>query len=312
MKDYYELLGVTADADSDEIKRAYRRLAMQFHPDHHQDDPDAVYKLKEINEAYEILKNPIKRKQYDAFGAYAGKATPIEDFVQDFVSDFLKPFKKWTKSSLPKGADLRFKLEISLEESAIGCEKQIQYTKKENGFDVSSTLVVSIPAGLASGQRLRIQGAGDSILQNNQKRPGDLFVIVNVTPHPLFKREGANVVLELPVTITQAVTGFKGRIPTIYGSTDLNLSASQISDLVRYNKSLQLPQLGFTKPKSVTRGDMFLKIVIDLPEKLSPAEKNLFEQLAKVSKNYPLVREFQNTMSRLNKGNYGEDQDVKF
>jgi DnaJ-class molecular chaperone len=296
MKNYYDILGVNPDASEDEIKKSYRKLVILCHPDHHQGDPLAEERLRELNEAYEVLKNPNRRKRYDQFGDL-GIKTPgsggFEEMFQDLFGDVLGgPFRKKRGFGSNKGADLRYILEIDFEECALGCEKRIQYLRKVNGVDTKSTLLVSVPAGAAHGQRLKIQGAGDS--SSESRTVGDLYVVVNLKPHPLFRRMQNELHLTLPITIEEAVLGTTKTIPTLYGAKKLIIPSGTTS-----HSQIRLKDLGFTQPKAMNRGDMVVEVVMDLPQKLTIQEKKLFEQLGMISKNYPLVREFEDKVSEL-------------
>lgn len=301
MKNYYEILGVEKTASDDEIKKSYRKKVIECHPDRNQDDPQAEERLKELNEAYEILKNSRRRRHYDQFGeSFYGRGqgkNPFDDIFQDFFTDVLGgPFRKKRTQGSGSGADLRFTVEITYEECALGCEKKIQYLRKVAGEDKKCSLVVTIPAGTPHGQRLRIQGGGDEHKSANHspKVSGDLFIIVHLLEHPLFRRDGLDVSMTVPLTIHEAVLGTSIAIPTLYGEKQL-----VVPEGAGKGQKMRLKDLGFVHPKTLVRGDMIVELTLDLPQKLSIKEKKLIEQLAIVSKSYPLVREFRAKVAEL-------------
>ncbi|MDP2690673.1 MAG: molecular chaperone DnaJ, partial [Deltaproteobacteria bacterium] len=274
-KDYYKTLGVSRDASGDEVKKAFRKLAHEFHPDKHKGDKDIEEKFKSINEAYEVLKDPDKRAQYDRFG-YVGagpgpgpgyRETGFGSDFQDLFGDVFSEFFGGGRRAGPEaGADLRYDLEITFEEAAFGVDKTIDIPRtsacgncsgtgarpgtspvscstcggagqvrfQQGFFSISRTcpacggrgtvvkdpcpecsgagkvrvrrsITVKVPPGVDSGSRLRVVGEGEGGERGGP--PGDLYVVLIVAPHPIFRRENDDIVIEVPVTFPLAALG---------------------------------------------------------------------------------------------------------
>jgi DnaJ-class molecular chaperone len=300
MRDPYDILGVRRDASAAEIKSAYRRLAKTLHPDANKQDPKAAARFAELNAAYEILGQEDKRRAYDrgeidaegkprfhgfeGFGAGPGAgAEGFETFTwssdgfrharggragfRGGIEDILKemfgtvagraggggahPFEPEDFGMSTSGRDVAASVGISLEEAASGTVRRVHLP---NGRDVE----VKIPAGLTDGQQIRLKGQG---LPGARGAAGDVLLTVNVLPHPLFKREGNDLRLDLPITLYEAVLGGKVRVPTLEGAVELAIPAGTNSGRV-----FRLRGKGF--PGRDGRGDLYATARIMLPDRI--------------------------------------------
>jgi len=334
-KDYYSLLGVSRTVGEDELKKAYRKLAMQFHPDKNPGDKKAEEKFKEISEAYEVLSDPKKREMYDQFGhagsqaGFGGAGGPFggaggpfgaggfrggfggrpggqagpEDFQDIFGDVFGDLFggrgpgsAGGARSRRPqKGADLRYTLNISFEDSALGCEKVISFMRQRAGKDDTAKLSVTVPAGVKENQKLKLKGEGDTPAQGGAA--GDLYVIIQIQDHALFRREENDILMDLPITYTDALLGTEVEIPTVTGKAMIRVPPGTHS-----GQTFRLRGKGFPKVGGFGSGDMLVKVLIDIPESLSREQKDLIEQLAKKGAETPLVKLFNEKKEQLLRG----------
>lgn len=290
-QDYYKILGVDRNADAAAIKKAYRKLARQFHPDMNK-ATDAEEKFKEVNEAYEVLKDPEKRKAYDQFGSNwkhghefnaSGWANGADsgfrggDFSDFFESIFSQgggfgrrggaggfgggfqqesPFQQRPR----KGDDQLLKLDITLEEAFHGGEKTIQLSRSEKGSGGLATptlkkLKINIPRGVVSGQKIRLSRQGHVSMSGGEA--GDLLLEMNILPHQWFKLDGRDMTLKCPVTPWEAALGGKITVPTLSGQVELKIAAGVQSGQKMRLKGRGLPG----KPD----GDLFVEIQIHTP-----------------------------------------------
>ncbi|RMF88337.1 MAG: J domain-containing protein [Nitrospinota bacterium] len=308
-KDYYAILGVPRNASQEEIQRAFRKLARQYHPDVNK-SPGAEEKFKEINEAYEVLKDPEKRAKYDRFGAAwkaASQGAPpppgAEEFYFDFDlggegGDFFRDlggfssffehlFGSGTRQRTRKGrtgttgwewvsrgADQEAPLSLTLEEAARGGRREVTLTDPATGM--KRTLVVNIPPGIRPGQRIRLAGQGGKGTGGGP--PGDLYLKVDILPHPHFRLEGRDLYTTLPVTPWEAALGGEASLPTLEGRVTVKIPPGSSS-----GRKIRLRGKGFPDGRGGA-GDLYAEIKIVVPEQLSPRERELFEQLARVSR----------------------------
>lgn len=364
-KDYYSVLEVPKNASQDEIKKAYRKLALKWHPDRVEEPKkkEAEEKFKEISEAYAVLSDPEKRKQYDQFGhsafQYAGAGgTGFSDFADIFegfgfggFADIFDDFFGGQRSRRvrpQRGRDLRYDLIISFEESFHGAKKDIDFQKEVvcircngsgaapgsspikcptcNGtgatiqsqgfFSISSTcrscggsgrivvkkcsycqgrgrtlekkrLRVTIPEGIIDGMKLKLAGEGEE--GSNGGYPGDLYVVVHIAEHKIFRREGDNVVCRLPITFVQAILGDTIEVPTLTGKVSVKIPAGTQPGTV-----LKLKGKGFKKLDGWGHGDLLLNIDVLIPTNLNREQKKLVENLRYYfsDNNYPSKKSF--------------------
>lgn len=294
-KDYYDILGVPKDAASEEIKRVFRRLARQYHPDLNPGNKEAEEKFKDIGEAYEILGDPSKRSQYDRFSlswqkrSKAGKGgfkrgnrsgeTELDEFAdfESFIDQVLgrnnkadnndDPFRPGTTkyattvTPRPSRRNIEARLVVPLEKAYEGGAERIRL---EDG----RSLEVNMPPGMFTGQTIRLkeQGVGG----------GDLFLKITVSPHDYFQIEGNDIAVKLPITPSEAVLGNPVEVPTLDGLVQMNLPAG-----VRSGQRLRLANKGYIDDQG-RRGDQLVEIQIVTPKTISPQEKELYEKLRRI------------------------------
>lgn len=294
-KDYYQIMGVGRAASQDEVKRAYRRLARKYHPDVSK-EPDAETRFKEIGEAYEVLKDPEKRAAYDRFGKdwkagqdfrpppdwepgfefQGGGFTPGSEFSEFFETLFGRGgFGRGGDHGhgfSMRGQDQHARIDVTLQEAFEGGQRQITLESAEpSGARRQRTLNVRIPEGVIDGQRIRLteQGApgiGDA-------PPGDLYLVVHIEPHRLYRLDGRDVMLELPVTPWEAALGATVETPTLGGNVDLKIPAGSQS-----GRKLRLKGRGLAgKPP----GDQIVVLSIVTPEASNDEARALYEQMAR-------------------------------
>jgi curved DNA-binding protein len=306
-KDYYKMLEIGKGASDDEIKKAYRKLAKKYHPDKNPDDKTAEAKFKEVSEAYEVLKDPDKRKKYDSLGAnwkqyqHAGGA---EDWFGNFnqgrqgenyqfsgnfndlfgnvggFSDFFESFfgsgSKFSRGSAgfantsQKGSDYEAMLNISLEEAHRGTEKQFVVDGR--------TLKVKITPGMESGKKLRLKKQGGEGLRGGDK--GDLYLKIQIEKHPYFERKENDLYYNLDVDLYTAVLGGKKEITTLDGKR-ININIPKETE---NGKVLKIRDMGMNMSSTAGRGDLYIKINIRIPKNITEEEKKLFEKLASLRK----------------------------
>ncbi len=349
-KDYYEVLGVSKDATEAEIKSAFRKLAKQYHPDVSK-EANAEEKFKEIQEAYAVLSDESKRKQYDQFGhaafdgaqgagGFGGFDASGFDFSDIFDSIFGSGFgfggatSGRERTRARSGSDRLMRIKLSFEEAVFGCEKDIKLEVNEEcdecdgkgGFNEQTcpnchgtgtvtseqrtlfgtfmskttcskcegtgkvfkstctkchgvgrilknkTITVNIPKGVDTGNRLRLSGKGEAGINGGPN--GDLYLEFVVSEHDVYRREGDDIYLDVPLTITEAVLGCKKEIPTLYGNVKLSIPAgSNTGDKQR------IKEKGIENESSRRQGDMYIILDVRTPKKLSRNQKSLFEEL---------------------------------
>ncbi len=306
-KDYYKILGVSKSASQEEIKKAYRKLAMKYHPDHNGGDQAAEAKFKDISEAYAVLSEPEKRRQYDTFGAEGfGNRYSQEDIFRNFdFGDIFREFGfaggggrgdsvfshlfggtggrgfhfqggsdfggRCGRAAGPrKGQDVVYELPLTLEELAQGTTRVISYTLQGNPESVS----VKIPAGISEGKKLRLTGKGHA--SPNGGAPGDLYIQIKALQHPLFRKEGNDLFVRQNISFSDAVLGTEVQVPTIDGK-DLKL---KISPGTQGNTKLRLKGYGLPQMNGGERGDAYVEIQIAVPKDLNEEQAALVHSLA--------------------------------
>jgi curved DNA-binding protein len=311
-EDYYQVLGVDKKASADEIKKIYRKLALKWHPDKNPNNKAAEEKFKKISEAYAVLSDAKKREQYDQFGSadQFRQQYSQEDIFRDFDLDEIlrgfgfggggrgagrttfrtgrrggghsqgsdDPFSSifggmggQQYSNMPeKGQDAEYNLSISLEESVFGADKKISFQLENRIEDIS----VKIPPGISSGKKLRLPGKGLSGYNGGPN--GDLYLNINVLPHPIYSRDGNDLYIEKTIKFTQATLGTTIDVPTLDGST----KRLKLSPGTQSNTKIRMKGYGVPGLKGAPKGDQYVKINIEVPKKLSEKQIKLIEELA--------------------------------
>jgi len=364
-RDYYEILGVSKNASVEEIKKAYRNLALTYHPDRVPVDQkkEAEEKFKEISEAYAVLSDSEKRSVYDQFG-HAGfdqryttedifRGADFSSIFEDlglggsFFEDLFGSFGLFgmggtSRQRGGRGSDLECEIELLFEEAARGLTKTITVPRRElcpdcrgdggtratcstcagsgqirqsSGFfmiartchkcqgqgstvskvcshcrgngrvSVERKIQVKVPAGIESGMRLRISGEGEGGLRSR----GDLYVLVTVRPHPIFQRDGADLLVDYPVHIAQAALGTEVEVPTLNGRVSMKIPAGTQSGTVFRVRGKGLPDL-----RGGRLGDLLVRVLVETPTKLTSRQRQLLEEFAKTCGEdaYPTRRSF--------------------
>jgi molecular chaperone DnaJ len=361
-RDYYEVLGVSKTATLDEIKKAYRKLAIANHPDRNQGDKEAEERFKEATEAYDVLSDDKKRQMYDQFGfagvdgsgAGADYSNVYRDFsdifgggfggggFEDIFSSFFggggsRSQGRGAQRGPEAGASLRYEVEIDFKDAVFGTKVEVSYAHQvacdvchgsgsqgESGtkvcptcsgsgqvrrssgfFAIASTcptcngsgqvienpcsschgtglkrkqqkVKVTIPAGVDTGSRVVLRGMGDA--GPNGGPSGDLYVYINVRPHKYFVRQEYDLFCQIPISVTQAALGGEVQVPTIDGQS-IKLT---IPSGVQHGKMLRVRGRGVTKLNSTDRGDMYIKLMIQVPKRLNSKAKKLMQELSQV------------------------------
>ncbi|PCI57003.1 MAG: molecular chaperone DnaJ [Alphaproteobacteria bacterium] len=352
-QDFYKVIGVDKSAEASEIKKAYRKLAMKYHPDQNQDNPKAEEKFKEINQAYDILKDEQKRAAYDRYGNAAfdgsmgggggghpggmGGAGAFSDIFEDMFGDFMGGGGGGRRSNGPaRGSDMQYTMELSLEDAYKGKEATIKIpvndscgecdgsgaqkgtssqncgtcngagrVRQQQGFFTieracptchgegsfikdpckkcsgagrvkkTKTLKVKIPAGVETGRRIRLTGEGEAGLRGGPR--GDLYVMMNVKPHKLFQRDGANLYCRVPITVTRAALGGEIDVPTIEGKR----ASVKIPSGTQTGQQFRLRGKGMSMLRSDAHGDMYINIFVETPVNLNKKQQDLLRDLDK-------------------------------
>lgn len=283
-KDYYEILGVDRNASDAEIKKAYRKLARQYHPDINPGNAAAEARFKEINEAYETLSDSEKRAKYDRFGRDWQRYQQAPDFggvggfgAGDFADIFETLFGGGRAGGVrggvyrAAGQDIEQAVDISLEEAFSGTQRTLQF---HNPGGQPRTITVKIPPGVDTGSRVRVAGEGAPGIGGGQR--GDLYLLINVAPHPHFERRGDDLYVRVPVDLYTMLLGGEVKVPALGGKTvTLKVPAgSQNGKVIRVGGQ-GMPHLRAAQ----TRGDMYVTLDVSLPTHLSQRERELVEQL---------------------------------
>ncbi|MFC1963470.1 molecular chaperone DnaJ [Chloroflexota bacterium] len=345
-RDYYDVLGVGKNASEAEIKKGFRKLAFQYHPDRNKNH-GAEERFKELNEAYEVLSDPEKRAAYDRFGhagtqGFGGQGFEGFNFggFGDVFDAFFGGMGGKTRRAAPeRGKDLRYNLNISFEEAVFGCEKELEVVHTENcslcqgvGSEPGTQLercsecngsgevrraqrsffgqftsitacprchgegnvitkpcpncdgrgkervtrkpVLNVPAGVDDGTQIRISGEGD--IGNRGGAPGNLYVVLSVKKHKVFRRDGDDILYELPINFTQAALGDEVEIPTLDGEAVLKIPLG-----VQTGKVFRLKSKGVPHFRGLGRGDQLVRVQVVTPQSLDDSQKKIFQDLAK-------------------------------
>jgi molecular chaperone DnaJ len=346
-RDYYEVLGVEQSASDDDLKKAYRKLALRYHPDKNPGDKVAEERFKEIGEAYQVLCDAERRAAYDRYGHAAFEqggfggfdfGAGFEDILGDLFGDLFGTGRgRGSRSRTRRGQDLQYQLEVTFEEAARGCDKtlsiprlttcatcsgsgakpgtrpttcqqcrgsgQIRFqqgffaiaktcgTCNGRGTVISSpcadcsgsgarrrthTLSVRIPAGVDTGSRLKLRGEGEP--GGSGGPAGDLYVLIQAAEHPIFVRDGVDIVCDVPVSIAQAALGAEIDIPTLDGARKLKVPAGTQSGHLFRLRGLGVPDLN-----GYGRGDQVVRLAVETPRRLSARQRELLEEFARIS-----------------------------
>ncbi len=344
-RDYYDVLGVERNAGAEEIKKAYRKIALKCHPDRNPGDKAAEERFKEASEAYQVLCDPERRAQYDRFGHAAFEqggfggfdfaAGGFEEVFGDIFGDFFGGRRGRSRGR--RGEDLRYDLEIDFEEAVFGAEKTLRVPRlatcedcngsgSKNGtpretcsackgsgqlryqqglFSIAKTcgqcqgqgsvlrdpctgcrgagmvrrqhtLSVRIPPGVDTGSRLKLRGEGEAGINNAPA--GDLYVVVHVREHPLFSRDGNDVICDVPIGFTQAALGAEIDVPTPHGKMRVKIPAATQSGSVFRLKGKGVPDV-----RGYGHGDALVRVLVETPKKLSAKQRELLEEFARIS-----------------------------
>lgn len=291
-KDYYDVLGLKKGATADEIKKAYRKLAVKYHPDKNPDDKKAEERFKEINEAYAVLSDPQKKTQYDQFGSDGfHQRYSQEDIFRGFNSgDIFREFglgsddvfsrifgftggggfRQGGRSGMSrKGRDFEMELAISFLEAFSGAEKRVSFSMEGRTEEVS----VRIPAGIDSGARLRLAGKGGA--GSGGAPPGDMFLDIVVRGDQRYQRDGADIILQEQIAYSHACLGGSLDVATLDGTKRIKIPAG-----IQSGTKVRLKGLGFPQPGKGSRGDFYVQIQIAVPQQLSPRQRELLAELA--------------------------------
>jgi len=291
--DYYKALGVDKKATQDEIKKAFRKLAVKYHPDRNPGDKSAEDKFKEINEAYAVLSDPQKKEKYDTFGSNGfHQQYSQEDIFRNF--DFGNVYKDMGagggedifsrlfggafggrggrggfRRGPQKGADLEMETDVSFRDAAQGAEKLVAF--RRNGK--REELKVKIPAGVENGSKVRIAGRGG---QGEEGGPaGDLYLLIRVLPDPVFTRDGGDLLVERSIPFSAACLGTSLDVPTLEGDKRIKLPPG-----IQPGTKIRLKGFGVKPVGSNYKGDLFVKVSVRVPETLNEGQKKLVEELA--------------------------------
>ncbi|MBN1765577.1 MAG: J domain-containing protein [Sedimentisphaerales bacterium] len=309
-RDFYDVLGVKRGSSLEEIKKAYRSLARKYHPDVTGNDKAAAEKFKEVQEAYEVLSDAHKRRTYDRFGHAAGNmgggAGPGGGRTYTWSSsgggnqkvnfDFSDIFEggdfggggfesifeqmrnqsgrgsKRARRQGRRGEDIRHKVRLSFNDAISGTTQEIIMTiTQADGKNRQERISVKIPSGVHTGSKIRLRGKGQPAPGGN----GDLIITVEVEEHPYFRRDGSDILMDLPLTVTEAFLGTKVDVPTLSGATTVTVPAGSSS-----GRKLRLKGRGIKSQKTGTTGDMFLVLKIVPPEKMDQASQELLKEFA--------------------------------
>jgi curved DNA-binding protein len=287
----YEILGVARDVDADALRKAYRKLAKKFHPDANPDDKKAEERFKQISRAYDVLSDPEKRRAYDEFGDVATQPGFDADAARRAQADFGQAFRGTHGPGFDlggdggmdellgrmfgggargrggfgrqmRGADVEAELELDFLEAVHGGEKKLSLSSAgPRGGTQAETVTVRIPRGVADGGRIRLAGKGGGAPGGGPR--GDLYATIRVRPHPVFRREGRDVVVDVPISVREAIRGAQIEVPTLDGRATVSIPAGTDS-----GRKLRLRGKGVPDPTGGVAGDLYVVVQIRVPKHL--------------------------------------------
>lgn len=283
-KDYYKVMGLSRDADEKEIKMAYRRLARKYHPDISK-EPNAEEKFKELGEAYEVLKDPQKRKVYDQYGQdwearqqyqSSSQGTPWDEGGENYQysHDFFESLFGGTphfRQRRRAGQDYYGDITITLDEAYRGTEREIHIPVSPHSGGPGQTIKVKVPAGVKSGQKIRVAGQGGASMSGGAA--GDLYLTVHIHKHPFFDVKEKDIYLTLPITPWEAALGATVVVPTLGGKVDLKIPPGS-----QGGHSLRLKNRGL--PGGSKQGDQYVMLKIVIPKSQTDEAKALYQKMA--------------------------------
>jgi curved DNA-binding protein len=298
-RDYYDILGVNKNASDEELKKAYRKLAMKYHPDRNPNKKEAEERFKELNEAYAVLSDKEKRKQYDTFGQEGFRQRFSQEDIfrgfdfEDIFSNLFggrgrREFRSGGRGGFDfsdlfgrggyqdmgrmpqKGEDMVYEWPITLEEAALGGEKKVSLPK---GGKVEE-IYVKIPPGIPSGKKLRVAGKGAA--GRNGGPPGDLYLQISIRNHPIFVREGDDLIVEREIAFSEAVLGATMEVPTLEGMKKVKVPPG-----TQCHTKMRLKGLGVPRFQGSGRGDEYVKVIVKVPKRVGEKTRKLIEELAK-------------------------------
>jgi len=347
-RDYYEVLGVSKNVSQDEIKKAYRKSALKYHPDKNPGNKESEEKFKEATEAYEVLKDSQKRAAYDQFGHSLGgglggfegfgrESGGFSDVFSEVFEDIFETGPRRRAARPARGSDLQYELEVSFKDSAFGIDKTIKIPREEvcnncngNGakpgtgkrrcstcggtgqirisqgfFSLARTcnrcggegetieapcptcrgsgrvrverkIEVKIPPGVEDGMRLRVSGEGEAGIRGGPR--GDLYVLIHVQPSDIFERHNNDLICEIPITFIQAALGSEIEVPTLDGRATIKIPPG-----TQGNKVFRLKGKGMSSVRGYGKGDLHVRVIVEVPTNLNARQKALLEEFARAS-----------------------------
>ena len=300
-RDYYEILGVDRSVSESDLKKAFKRLAIKYHPDKNPGNKEAEEKFKEAAEAYEVLSDQAKRQTYDQFGHQGVNSNfgqsgfqnvDINDIFNNIFGDeifgdiFGDIFGRAGTRRPPRGRNIQMAYEMTLEEAVFGKDVEIRLPNS------NKKVSVNIPAGVDTGNKIRLSGEGEPSQYGGEN--GDLFIVVQVSKHELLEREGNHLYCEVPIRVDQAILGSEIEIPTLTKKVLLKIPPE-----TQTGKIFKLRDMGAGSLRGKTTGDLFVRVVVETPSKLSPKQKKSIQAAFEdIDSNFEESSDFSNKINK--------------
>ena len=300
-RDYYEILGVDRSVSESDLKKAFKRLAIKHHPDKNPGNKEAEEKFKEAAEAYEVLSDQAKRQTYDQFGHQGVNSNfgqsgfqnvDINDIFNNIFGDeifgdiFGDIFGRAGTRRPPRGRNIQMAYEMTLEEAVFGKDVEIRLPNS------NKKVSVNIPAGVDTGNKIRLSGEGEPSQYGGEN--GDLFIVVQVSKHELLEREGNHLYCEVPIRVDQAILGSEIEIPTLTKKILLKIPPE-----TQTGKIFKLRNMGAGSLRGKTTGDLFVRVVVETPSKLSPKQKKSIQAAFEdIDSNFQESSDFSNKINK--------------